>query len=442
MKKDKKPWSNGKLTISGNNRYLLNGSTPFFWLGDTAWTMLQRLDKQQTYIYLKNRHDKGFNVIQSVLINYWQPGNPGSNLRVDGEDILQCIDKKNETYWQHVEDVLAMAEEFGMYMGFLPVWGGMAKKGYINENNAAQYARYIGHRFKTHKNIIWILGGDIRGSEHFEMWNIIATELKEINPERMIGYHPFGRTSSSYWFNNCSWLDMNMFQSGHRRYDQNTLQSWDDAASAEPWYGEDNWRYVQADMDKTPMRPVLDAEPSYELIPQGLHDASQPYWQAHHVRRYAYWSVLAGACGHTYGDNSIFQFYGTGFAPVFGVIDPWDIAIHHEGSGQMMYLKDLMLEIDFTKGHSMQQLLLGKEGKKEERISIFGTDKAVVVYDYSGREFVLYSENAVYSTMDAWWMDPATGIRSYLGTVDLAKRITFSPPVKMSGQNDWVLLLK
>ena len=36
-----------------------------------------------------------------------------------------------------------------------------------------------------------------------------------------------------------------------------------------------------------------------------LHDPSEPYWTAKHVRRYAYWSVLTGACGHTYGDNAL-----------------------------------------------------------------------------------------------------------------------------------------
>jgi len=55
----------------------------------------------------------------------------------------------------------------------------------------------------------------------------------------------------------------------------------------------------------------MDGEPSYEQIPQGLHDGTQPFWQEHHVRRYAWWAALAGACGHIYGDNSVMQMYGT-----------------------------------------------------------------------------------------------------------------------------------
>ena len=123
-----------------------------------------------------------------------------------------------------------------------------------------------------------------------------------------MGYHPFGRTSSSLWFHQEKWLDFNMFQSGHRRYDQASLNSWDDNAGKETFFGEDNWRYVERDRQAQPAKPTLDGEPSYEQIPQGLHDPSQPFWQDCDVRRYAYWSVFAGSAGHTYGSNAVMQF--------------------------------------------------------------------------------------------------------------------------------------
>jgi hypothetical protein len=97
-----------------------------------------------------------------------------------------------------------------------------------------------------------------------------------------------------------------MFQSGHRRYGQ---RKGDGDYSESDENEEDNWRYVAATRTLTPLKPVLDGEPSYEGIPQGLHDVTQPRWQAADCRRYAYWSVFAGACGHTYGNNSIMQFY-------------------------------------------------------------------------------------------------------------------------------------
>ena len=91
-----------------------------------------------------------------------------------------------------------------------------------------------------------------------------------------------------------------MFKSGHRRYDQDT---------ADLAYGEDNWKYAADDYSKIPVKPTLDGEPSYEGIPQGLLDTTQPCWTDKEIRRYAYWSVFAGCCGFTYGHNAVMQFY-------------------------------------------------------------------------------------------------------------------------------------
>lgn len=65
-------------------------------------------------------------------------------------------------------------------------------------------------------------------------------------------------------------------------------------------------------------KPVIDGEPSYENIPIGLHDPSEGRWKAADVRRYAYWSVFAGSCGHTYGHNSIMQMLRPGIATGYG----------------------------------------------------------------------------------------------------------------------------
>ena len=58
----------GNLAISENRRYLMEGDKPFFWLGDTAWLMFLKLDEDEIYTYLRNRKEKGYNVIQTVLI--------------------------------------------------------------------------------------------------------------------------------------------------------------------------------------------------------------------------------------------------------------------------------------------------------------------------------------------------------------------------------------
>ena len=96
-----------------------------------------------------------------------------------------------------------------------------------------------------------------------------------------------------------------MFQSGHRRYGQ---RNGDGDYPIEENTEEDNWRFVEASQAKTPLKPVIDDEPIYEDIPQGLHDPNETRWNKHDVRRYACWSVFAGSFGHSYGHNDIMQF--------------------------------------------------------------------------------------------------------------------------------------
>src|SRR5262245_44584841 len=59
----------GRLKISENKRFLIKADgTPFFWLGDTAWELFHRLNREEADRYLKNRADKGFTVIQTVAL--------------------------------------------------------------------------------------------------------------------------------------------------------------------------------------------------------------------------------------------------------------------------------------------------------------------------------------------------------------------------------------
>jgi len=217
----------------------MQGDAPFFWLGDTAWLMLQKLDKDETRTYLRNRAEKGYNVIQTVLV-HTLPGvsESGCSLAPGIKNVTE------EAYWQFVEDILDMAEEMGLYLGLLPSWGSLVKDGILNGENIARYAGFLGKRFQGRSNIIWILGGDVRGDAGAEVYPMEAEILKSWNPERLVTYHPFGRTSSALWFHEEEWLDFNLFQSGHRRYDQVSMQEWDDNTAKEGWFGEDNWRYV------------------------------------------------------------------------------------------------------------------------------------------------------------------------------------------------------
>lgn len=403
-------------------------------MGDTAWLLFQQCNEEDAFLYLKNRREKGFNVIQATLVHN-MPGEFQSSLARVERDVT------TKSYWDHCEAIVRLAREEGLYMALLPTWGSIVKSGILHMGNVERYAEYLCERFCEYPNIIWLLGGDIRGDVNPELYHVFGTKLKEKMPDTLIGFHPFGRTSSSLWFHEENWLDFNMFQSGHRRYDQAVLKQWDDVE--EEFYGEDNWKYVDRDLRRKMRKPTIDGEPSYEWIPQGLHNPKEPYWQAWDVRRYAYWSVFQGAMGHTYGDNAIMQFYDELSKPGnYGVREVWQEALHHEGSGHMKHLVSLMESVDFTGGKAAEHLLLSEQKEKYERVSVFAGPDFIFCYDYMGEEFTISLAGYEGRKMYAYWMDPTSGVLSFIQEVTGLGEIAVKPPRRYCGQNDWVLVIK
>lgn len=425
---------------------MYEGGKPFFWLGDTAWLLFQKLSLEEAEIYIKDRASKGFNVIQSVIIHEITNTNVyGQPVLYDGSITKTFVSGKPDlsnphSYFNHIDKVADMAEKAGLYMALLPVWGSIVKNGYLNMENVVEYGTWLAEHFRNRKNIIWILGGDIKGGENFDIWDILGKTIKASFPDSLITFHPFGRTQSSEWFHDTTWLDFNMFQSGHRRYNQKMKEEDDDEARLV--IGQDNWRYVMNDYQKTPVKPTLDGEPSYESIPQGLHDPTQPYWNANDARRYAYWSVFAGACGHTYGHNAIMQFHkpdsGQGS---FSVREYWYDALNAEGAKQMHYLKDLMLSVPYFERVPDQSVIDGDAGEKYERLLATRGSDYLFVYTYTGRSIRLKMGKITGAKVHARWFDPKTGKIQDAGVYENKGVLEFSPPENENSWPDYVLIL-
>jgi hypothetical protein len=432
-----------QLSVSANHRYLQRADgSPFFWLGDTAWLLFNRLDRTSTLRYLDDRQKKGFTVIQAMVLHTPQmtaveggpaleDGDPGRPRVTPGSDpaVAGAYD-----YWDHVDWVVAEAASRGLYLALVPAWGSLAKSGVLNEKNAVTYGTFLARRYRSAPNIVWLVGGDAKGNEEIETWRALGRTLRAEDPNHLITYHPFGRTQSSTWFHDEDWLDFNMFQSGHRRDDQDT--------DSPKRFGEDNWRYVLDDCAKTPPKPVLDGEPSYEGIPQGLHDGTQPYWTDADARRYAYWSVFAGAFGHTYGHNAVMQFHGPSSGP--GSYAPrqfWYEAIDAPGAGQMRHLEALMLSRPFfERVHDATSLVSG-DGPRHEHVIVTRGRDYLMAYSYTGRPFGLKLGAISGRSLSAWWFDPRTGSARPAGIVPNAGTRPFAPPGPTGEGHDWVLVL-
>ncbi len=403
-----------KLAVSPDGRYLQHADgTPFFWMGETGWLLPERLTREDADFYLDACRDAGFNVVQVQTVNGVPARNAYGKLSMpDGFDFSKIDAEGSDGYWQHMDYIIRKAEQNGIYIGMVCIWGGLVKKGLMNEEQAVAYGTFLANRYKDAPNIVWIIGGDIRGDVETNVWETLARTIKSIDRNHLMTFHPFGRTSSIYWFHNADWLDFNMFQSGHRRYDQ-TRGDGDDTAQAS--IAEDNWRYVEAGLAMQPAKPILDGEPSYEEIPQGLHDPSEPWWKAPDVRRYAYWSVFAGAFGHTYGHNSIMQMH-TGDKPGgYGAIKSWKEGLQDPGFNQMQHLKRLILAFPFFERVGDQSVIAGENGFRYDRaIATRGSDY-LLVYTYTNRPMQIDLTKIAGEKKHVWWYSPVDGSLQYAG---------------------------
>jgi hypothetical protein len=58
-----------RLRVSDNHRFIVTEQgEPFFWLGDTAWELFHRLNREEAIRYLDDRASKGFTVVQAVAL--------------------------------------------------------------------------------------------------------------------------------------------------------------------------------------------------------------------------------------------------------------------------------------------------------------------------------------------------------------------------------------
>ena len=145
-----------RIILSENKRYLMYESRkPFFWLGDTAWLLFQKLSPDEAEVH-KDRQSKGFNVIQAVLIHQETNTNVyGESALYDGSITKTFVNgkpdlKNTNSYWNHVDKVIDMAEKRVYIWGYF-LFGAVWLKTGINKDNVVEYGTWLAEHFKTGK---------------------------------------------------------------------------------------------------------------------------------------------------------------------------------------------------------------------------------------------------------------------------------------------------
>jgi hypothetical protein len=419
------------LKISKNQRYLVTqDNEPFFWLGGTAWELIHRLNREEIDIYLTDRADKGFTVIQTVILAELDGLNTPNAY---GHTPLLNNDpgEINEQYFELVDYVIKKAEQLGLYVGLLPTWGDKFNQKWgvgpeiFSPENAKTFGRLLGKRYQNQTNVIWILGGDRIPEKpiHFEIVQAMAAGIRQADKDHLITYHPMGGQTASKFFKD-SWLDFDMFQSGH---DRNAKE----------------YNFVWQSRKTSPVKPVINGEPRYENILNQLKTENPWVWlDDNDVRVAAYWSMIAGAAGFTYGCNYIWQMYSKGRFPVLQARTGWKPALALPGATQMTFMRGVFEQLPWQSLRNDQSLILNENPTDNSFIvAAIGENKDfILAYSPTGKKMSIDVQKLNTERIKAYWFNPRSGELSYINDFDTSKPAEFNPWAKGWG-SDFLLIL-
>ncbi len=427
--------ASAQLRVSDNQRYLQTADgKPFFWLGDTAWELFHRLTREEADKYLQNRADKGFTVIQAVVLAELEglnDPNPYGETPLEGND----PSKPRDAYFQHVDYIIDKAQQLGLYIGLLPTWGDKVYQGWgkgpevFNRDNAQTFGRWLGNRYKDRKNIIWIIGGDRnpRNGNDVAIWRAMAAGIVEGvggHDKALMTFHPQPTEpevgGSSKWFHNDEWLDFNMMQNGHCR--ENNV-----------------WDRIQIVYNRKPIKPVIDGEPIYEDHPVCFNAKDLGTSSAYDVRMFAYLDLFAGAFGHTYGCHGIWQMWTPDRVPKNSPHFPWYEALDLPGAFQMKHIRALMESRPMFDRLPDQTLIDDARGANDRVQATRGNDY-IFVYSAQGKPFKVNTTKISGKEITANWYDPRTGETKDAGRFPNKGQLAFTPPDSGYG-HDWVLII-
>lgn len=420
------------LKISADQHYLVTeNNEPFFWLGGTAWELIHRLTKEEIDIYLKDRAEKGFTIIQTVILAELDglntPNAYGNKPLIDNNP-----EQLNEKYFELVDYVINKANKLGMYVGLLPAWGDKFNlkwgKGPVifNPLNAEVYGALLGKRYSKYNNIVWILGGDRmpESEDQDKVVRAMANGIRKHDTVHLLSYHPSGAMKATDAFNE-DWLDVNMFQSGHDRRVK-------------------EYKFVLDSRKIKPTRPVIEAEPRYENSMERFWEPGEHDWMDDSdVRLTAYWTMLSGAAGYTYGCHDIWQMYAPGREPISNARTGWKEALHLPGSTQMLYLKKLFLAFPWQSMVNDQSLILNNNPEDHTySISSIGSGgDFMIAYTPWGKPMQLDLSKLKGNKVNAFWFNPRSGSSWLISSFATSEKPTFTPHSSGRGSDYLVIIL-
>lgn len=411
------------LSVSPNKHYLVDArGAPFLIQGDTGWSLIADLSREDADRYLTDRAARGFNTILVNLIEHQFARNAPRNF-YGAAPFTKSGDfsTPNEAYFAHADYVIQRAHDLGLAVLLAPAYlgyGGGSQGWYseLSSNTSAQrlaYGRFLGQRYRSFDNIIWTPGGDYNPPSKSVVRDVMQG-IRESDADAVTTAHTAPETSAADYWGTESWLTLN------------TVYTYN------PVYTSALSQYQRSG----PM-PFFLIESAYENE-QGADTIR--------IRTQAYHAVLSGAAGQMFGNNPIWHFNAAG---LFSAPYNWVQAMSGAGSTSMTQLKKLFDTLDWwtlVPDTTARLITSGASSGQSRAVGSIASDGSFAVAYVPTRRAVTYNLNSLAGPrVSATWYDPANGTSTAASGSPFAKASSQSltaPSNNSGGGGDWVLVLK
>lgn len=407
------------LRVSDDASHLVDADgRPFLLHGDTAWSLIAELTKEEADLYLADRRSRGFNTIVVSLIEHRFASDAPANAYGDRPFPEGRPFEPNPAYFDYARWVVARAREKGFVVMLAPAYLGFGggEEGWYARMLAAgperltAYGRYLAERFSGLDNIVWLHGGDY-DPEDPSVVDAVVDGLRSGGNTALAAAHAGPDSIPAQVWPDAGWMNI---ETVYTYYDVN----------------EQVLERQQMQLG----RPLLMLESFYE----GEHGSTEQS-----LRETAYGALLGGAAGHVFGNNPIWHFSGPGIYPAE---ETWGEALSSRGAQSMAHLKTLFDGIAWWTLVPTQEG--GPVGGRAQRVMTAIADDRTWSLSYIVEPNTVTIEPSSFAadTLAIRWYDPSAGLMSAEVAIKSGQEgepIAVAPPAasNRSDYRDWVLLV-
>jgi hypothetical protein len=416
-------YQHGFLKVSDNHRYLTFGdSTPFLWMGDTAWAIPQKASDEEWEAYVADRVHKHFTLLQVAPSPKWAGDCDFRGERPFTDD---ACSQWNPAYWQSFERKIQRANEAGLVVLLVGLMEPVDR--YPETAQACLFARSIVSRLFGN----FVIFSPSFDSKYMPLADEVGRAAREATTVHLITQHPGTPWNQpiptfSMQYYDQPYLDIAGVQTGHN-------------AGHLDWCAHHAIEWNLHLYRHEPHKPVVNLEAMYDA--QGVQG-----WRAIDARSLAWRTWLSGAKGYTYGAGDLPPKVPQGSGALWmWVTDPlkydyWQKALQWDSAFQMQYLHDFLTAIEWWRLEPAHELIRNQPDDVTRRMVLARSDTGDLAVAYlPGNEVAEVDMSVFLASLTARWFDPSSGLYiSITDTIEKSDTHRFVPPAK----RDWVLLLQ